>query len=56
LALGNLAKLVFWSILSFKFEVLQIAQLLATFILVSVSLVRENLRELRENLKHKIQT
>jgi hypothetical protein len=29
---------------------------LAAFIFVSVSLVRENLRGLRENLKHKIQT
>ena len=32
------------------------AQLLAVVILVPVSLVIENLRGLRENLKHKIQT
>ena len=37
-----------------KIEVLQIAQLLAIFIFVSFSLVRENLRGLRENFKHKI--
>ena len=34
---------------------LQIAQLLALFIFMSVSLVRINLRRLRESLKHKIQ-
>ena len=44
LALGNLTKLVFWSILSFKN---------LSFVNCS-SLVRENLRGLRENLKHKI--
>ena len=38
-----------------RIEVLQIAQLLVV-IFVSVSLVRENLRGLRENLKHKIRT
>ena len=32
------------------------AQLLAVVIFVSVSLMRENLRGLRENLRHKIQT
>ena len=37
-------------------DVLQIGQLLALLIYVSVSLMRVNLRELRENLKHKIQT
>ena len=37
-------------------EILEIAQLLAIFIFVSVSLVRENLSGLRENLKHKIRT
>ena len=37
-----------------RIEVLQIAQLLAIVIFVSVSLVRENLRGLRENLNHKI--
>jgi hypothetical protein len=39
LALGNLAKLVFWSILSQRIEVLQNC---------SVSLARENMRELRK--------
>ena len=39
-----------------RVEVLQIAWLLALVIFVSVSLVRENLRELRENLKHKIRS
>ena len=33
---------------------MQIAQLLALIIFVPVSLVRENMRRLRENLKHKI--
>ena len=53
---NHLAKLVFWSISSFKFqfEVFQIAQLLALVIFVLVSLMGENLRGLRENLKHKI--
>jgi hypothetical protein len=37
-------------------EVLQFAQLLALDIFESVSFVRENLRGLRENLKHKIRT
>ena len=37
-----------------RIEVLQIAQLLAIVIFVSVSLVRENLRGLRENLSHTI--
>ena len=37
-----------------RIEVLQIAQLLAIVIFVSVPLVRENLRGLRENLIHKI--
>ena len=32
----------------------KIAQLLAIFIFVSIPLMRENLRGLRENLKHKI--
>ena len=36
------------------YELFTIAQLLALVIFVSVSLVRENLRGLRENLKHKI--
>ena len=35
---------------------MKIAQLLALVIFVSVSLMRENLRGLRENLKHKIRT
>ena len=39
-----------------RIEVLQIAQLLALVIFVSDSLVRENLRGLRENFKHKIRT
>jgi hypothetical protein len=37
-------------------EVLQIAQLLELVSFGSVYLVRENLRGLRENLKHKIRT
>ena len=37
-----------------RIKVLQIAQLLATVIFVTVPLVRENLRGLRENLFHKI--
>jgi hypothetical protein len=37
-------------------EVLQIAQLLALVIFVSVSLIREHLRGLKENFKHKIRT
>ena len=46
-----------WCLGQFYFpiiEVFQIAQLLALVILVSVSLVRENLRGLREILKRKI--
>ena len=39
-----------------NFDVLQIAQLLAQVIFVPVSLVKENLRGLRDNLKHKIRT
>ena len=35
---------------------MQIPQLLALFIFVSVSLVRVNFRGLRENLKHKIRS
>ena len=50
-----MVKMVFWSISS-RIEVLQIAQLLALVIIVSVSLVRENLREMRENSKDKIRT
>jgi hypothetical protein len=38
-----------------KIEVFQITQLLALAIFVSVS-VRENLREFRKKLKHKIRT
>ena len=47
-----------WRLVNFivQEEVLQIAQLLSLLIYVSVSLMRVNLRELRENLKHKIQT
>ena len=37
-------------------EVLKIAQLLTLVIFVSIHLVRENLRGLRENIKHKIPT
>ena len=37
-----------------ELKFLQIAELLAIMIFVSVSLVRENRRRLRENLKHKI--
>ena len=40
----------------YKFTSFSIAQLLAVVIFVSVSLIRENLRGLRENLKHKIRT
>ena len=40
----------------YKFTRFSIAQLLAVVIFVSVSLIRENLRGLRENLKHKIRT
>ena len=36
------------------YQVLNTAQILALVIFGSVSLMRENLRELRENLKHKI--
>ena len=39
-----------------RIEVLQIAQLLALVSFISVSLVRENMRVLREIIKHKIQT
>ena len=39
-----------------RIEVLKVAQLLAHVIFVSVSLVRENLTGLRENIKHKIRT
>ena len=39
-----------------KIEVLKIAKLLALVVFVSVSLVRENLRGLREKFKHKIRT
>ena len=39
-----------------KIDVLEIAQLLTYVLFVSISLVRENLRGLRENLKHKIST
>jgi hypothetical protein len=39
-----------------RIEVLQIAQLLAVVIFESFSLVRENLRQKRENFKHKIRT
>ena len=39
-----------------RIEVLQIAQLLALVIFELVSLMRENLRELRENFKHKIRS
>ena len=38
------------------YKLFTIAQLLALLVFVSVSLVRENLRGLRENLKHKIPT
>ena len=41
--------LVFWSILSFKMEVLQISRLLALVIFLSVFFVKENLRGLGEN-------
>jgi hypothetical protein len=37
-------------------QFLQVAQLLAHFIFESVVLVKENMRELRENLKHKIRS
>ena len=40
----------------FKFQFLQIAQLLALIIFGSVALMRENMRRLRENLKHKIRS
>ena len=39
-----------------RIEVLHIAQLLALVTFVSVSLMRENLRGLRESFKHKIRT
>ena len=39
-----------------KIDVLEIAQLLTYVLFVSISLVRENLRGLRENLNHKIPT
>ena len=39
-----------------RIEVLKIAQLLSLVIFVSVSLVRDILRGLRENLKHKVPT
>jgi hypothetical protein len=39
-----------------RIEVLGIAQLLTFVIFLSVSLMRENLRGLIENLKHKIPT
>ena len=44
LSLGNLAKMLFWS------------QLLSLVIFELVSLMRENLRGLRENLYHKIRS
>ena len=51
------SKFVFWSVLSFKnWSFVQIAQRLDLAIFVSVSLVREILRGLRENIKHKIWT
>ena len=37
-----------------RIEVFQIAQFLAIVIFMSVSLVRDDLRDLRENLNHKI--
>ena len=50
-------KLVFFGQFYYsRIEVLRIGQLLALVIFASVSLVRENLRGLKENLKHKIRT
>ena len=51
---GKIGVLVNFITQELKF--LQIAQLFALIIFVSFSLVRENMRRLRENLKHKIQS
>ena len=49
-------KLVFWSISSFRDCSFANCSAYGTSHFLSISLVRENLRELRENLKHKIRT
>ncbi len=56
LALGNWTKLAFGQFYRSRVEVLQIAQLLNLVSFVSVSLLRENLRGLKEDSKHKILT
>ena len=56
IAISYLANWCFCQFYHSRIEVLQIAQLLAlvSFVSVSVTIVRENLREFRENFKHKI--
>ena len=54
LSLGNLVKLVFWSIVSFKNSSFASLSAFDSSHFVSVSLMRINLRGLRENLKNKI--
>ena len=48
--------MVFWSILSFKYRSFANCSVLALVIFELVSLMGENLRGLRENLKHKIRS
>ena len=57
LTVGNFTKFVLFGQFNHsRLEVLQIPQLLDLVNLVSVSLMRVNLRGLRENFKHKIRT